>query len=101
MTRIDGTSGVNNNIQINLSNVKDNAKVAVNSTFGDGFAVNSQTGWVSTDSRFEALTAKFDFEAPSYQKGGFAQFNPSEADFEAMKHLDAVLDKPETMYSEV
>ena len=100
MTRIDGTNGVNNNVKINLANVKENSKTSVNSTFGEGFASSDKMGFVSVDSRFQALASKFDFDVPKYPKGGFAQFAPTDTDYEAMKHLDAALDKPEVAYSE-
>ncbi len=97
--RIDGAGRINNDIKINLTGIKDNVKTTVNSTFGDGFAVKD-TGFVSVDSRFQSLAAKFDFEAPKYPKGGFAQFNPTESDYQTMKHLDGVLDCPEQQYCE-
>ena len=97
--RIDGAGRINNDVKITLNNVKENSKVSVNSAFGDGFA-SGKTGFVSIDSRFRVLTAKFDFEAPNYPKGGFAQFSPTDSDYQSMKHLDSVLDTPEMAYSE-
>lgn len=99
-SRIDGPSIINNNVKINLTGIKNNSNVSVNSTFGDGFAADNSMALVSTDSRFSALMSQFNFEPPIYPKGGFAQFSPTDSDYEAMKYLDTLLDKPEMAYSE-
>ncbi len=98
--RVDGPSIINNNFKINLTGIKNLSQLTVNSTFGDGFADSNSTALISTNSRFSELMAQFNFEPPTYPKGGFAQLNPTDAEYESMKHLDAVLDKPEMAYSE-
>ncbi|MCM1339337.1 MAG: hypothetical protein NC191_06675 [Muribaculaceae bacterium] len=101
MTRIDGANGINNNIKVKQSAAAEIKNAAVNSTFGDGFASRGTSEFVSVDSRFKALAAKFDFDIPKYPKGGFAQFAPADKDFEAMRHLDAALDKSDADFCEV
>ena len=84
-------------ISINNINAND---TKIGSSFGYGFA-NSPTGFGVESARFEGLTSKFgSFKLPKYDKE-IAPFNPTDEEFNNMKHLDAVLDKPENAYCEV
>ncbi len=83
-------------ISINNINAND---TKIGSSFGYGFA-NSPTGFGVESARFEALTLKFNFDLPAYDKE-IAPFNPTDEAFNNMKHLDAIWDKPEDAYCEV
>jgi len=104
MTRIEGPNNINNDIKIGLNKVENTQNSKINSTFGDGFSTdNAGIAVERTIPGLEMLlaSAQFDFEPPIYPKGGFGQFNPTDADFAAMEHLDTVLDAPEKAYCEV
>jgi hypothetical protein len=82
--RVEGSLGVNN-----TSNIK---KTEQNlGAFTYGFPAKNSTGFTLIDS----LKNKFTFEAPTYPKGGFLQFNPTEGDYREMAYLDGTLDAPE------
>lgn len=100
MSRVNETKNVTNNIILNLNNkVNQSEPQTINISFGNGHA-SIGTEFISVDSRFQTLAPKFDFELPKYPKGGFAQFAPTDSDYEKMKHLDAILDKAEAPYCE-
>lgn len=81
-----------------INNIKAN-DTKIGSSFGFGFA-NSPTGVGVESARFEGLNSKFNFDLPAYDKN-IAQFSPTDEAFNNMKHLDAILDKPENAYCEV
>jgi len=104
MTQINGTNNIGKvNVNISISNNSNDVSTkTVGSTFGDGFGTTAVFGVEKNIAGLAALlqSGKFDFEPPVYPKGGFAQFNPTDADYNNMKHLDVILDKPEEALAE-
>lgn len=101
MNRIEGTGNVNNikNIELNAIKQENNTQIK---TFGDGFA---STHTFSIEKNIAGLnelltSGKFEFETPTYPKGGFAQISPTEAEYQKYAHLDNYLDRAEPLLCE-
>ena len=100
MSRIEGTGNVNNITNIELNAVKqENTPIK---TFGDGFAsTHTFTVEKNITGLNELLTSgKFNFEPPTYPKGGFNQINPTETEYLTFSHLEKYLDRAEPQLCE-
>ncbi len=104
MTQINGANNIGKvSVNIGIGNISNEVSAkSVGSTFGDGYKTTAAFGVEKNIAGLSELlqSGKFDFEPPAYPHGGFAQFNPTDADYNNMKHLDVILDRQETALAE-